>query len=161
MRRSDWCEIHTLNDLIGASNIPLFIRQHICYLFFFYIKKKLKRVRGQENSCKEKNKGKSNQSFNRDKVLFVYSALESLQIKGSKVHSYRFKINYRKRGALKQCDESCDCIHDCGPKYWIIRPFGSSSQFVLEQCAIVLQIFPLLSLSVTTLKSKERTLRMG
>ena len=22
-RRSDWCEIHTLNDVIGASNIPL------------------------------------------------------------------------------------------------------------------------------------------
>ena len=23
MQRSDWCEILTLNDLIGASNIPL------------------------------------------------------------------------------------------------------------------------------------------
>ena len=26
IRRSDWCEIHTLNDLIGASNISLSVR---------------------------------------------------------------------------------------------------------------------------------------
>ena len=35
MRQSDWCEIHILNDLIDASNIPLSIREHRCYLFVF------------------------------------------------------------------------------------------------------------------------------
>ena len=37
MRQSDRCEIHILNDLIGASNIPLSIREHRCYLFVFFL----------------------------------------------------------------------------------------------------------------------------
>ena len=32
MRQSDWCEIHTQNDLIGVSNIPLSICYHRSYL---------------------------------------------------------------------------------------------------------------------------------
>ena len=39
MRQSNWCEIQTLNDLIGASNILLSVRLHRC--FFFFITQKL------------------------------------------------------------------------------------------------------------------------
>ena len=33
MQRSDWCEILTLNDLIGASNIPLSVYTNTDVIF--------------------------------------------------------------------------------------------------------------------------------
>ena len=45
-RRSDWCEIHTLNDLINASNIPLYTLTK-SYLFIFL--SNLKRANRRRN----------------------------------------------------------------------------------------------------------------